>query len=159
MGCYKSLYDYSITKIVDWKGGGGFKYYSLAPSLLEKDKFGNWIISSKYKPSMLAEAVCKHKGFTYQPDESIYWKQGYSTENDYIYTTTQFITREIADHIQEQMKEDETLLICCKAFTAEPNDYPNITFEKIPTSILKNCEYGRDDYSLNIDELVIHESK
>lgn len=148
-----------ISKLVDWQGGGGFKYYHLAPSLLEKDKFGNWIISSKYNPVMLAEAVCKHKGFTYQPDEHIYWKQGFSTEKDYIYTTTQFITREVADRIQEQMKEDETLLICCKAFTAEPTDYPNITFEKIPTSILKNCEYDRDDYSLNIDELVNHENK
>lgn len=148
-----------ISKSVNWQGGGGFKYYCLAPSLLEKDKFGNWIISKNYNPSMLAEAMCKHKGFTYAPDEQVYWKQGYSTENDYIYTTTQFITREVADNIQEQMKEDETLLICCKAFTANPNDYPNITFVKIPTTILKNCEYGRDDYSLNVDGFMNTENK
>ena len=148
-----------ISKDLNWQGGGGFNYYQIAPSLLEKDKFGNWIISSKYNSVMLAEAVCKHKGFSYMPDESIYWKQGYSTENDYIFTTTQFITREVADHIQEQMSLNETLLICCKAFTANPNDYPMITIEKIPTTILKNCEYGRDDYSLKVNELVQEENR
>ncbi|CAD5983593.1 Putative type III restriction-modification system HindVIP enzyme mod [Planktothrix tepida] len=29
-----------ISKAVNWKGGGGFRYYRLAPSLLEKDKWG-----------------------------------------------------------------------------------------------------------------------
>lgn len=148
-----------ISKSVNWQGGGGFKYYRLAPSLLEKDKFGNWIVSKNYNPAMLAEAMCKHKGFTYAPDEQVYWKQGYSTENDYIYTTTQFVTPDVADNIQEQMKEDETLLICCKAFTANPDNYPNITFVKIPTTILKNCEYGRDDYSLNVDSFMENENK
>lgn len=148
-----------ISKSVNWNGGGGFNYYRIAPSLLEKDKFGNWIISKNYNPAMLAEAMCKHKGFTYAPDEQVYWKQGYSTENDYIYTTTQFITPDVADNIQEQMKEEETLLICCKAFTANPDNYPNITFVKIPTTILKNCEYGRDDYSLNVDSFMENENK
>lgn len=143
-----------VTKEVNWQGGGGFRYYKLAPSLLERDKFGNWIISKAYNPSMLAEAMCKHKGFTYQPDEMIYWKQGFSTENDFIFTTTQFITPEVADKIQEEMKPDETLLICCKAFSAKSDHYPNITFSKIPTSILKNCEYGKDDYSLNVNEVI-----
>ncbi|MFJ5717288.1 site-specific DNA-methyltransferase [Neobacillus sp. NPDC093127] len=141
------------TKLVSWNGGGGFNYYRIAPSLLEKDKFGNWVISKEYNSFMLAKAMCNHKGFKYNPDETIYWKQGQSTENDYIYVTTQLINREIADQIQEQMREDETLLICCKAFTVNVDDYPSITFEKIPTSILKNCEFGKDDYSLEIEAL------
>ncbi|MCC2684393.1 MAG: hypothetical protein K0R75_1292 [Paenibacillaceae bacterium] len=29
-----------ISKAVQWKGGGGYRYYRLAPSMLEKDKFG-----------------------------------------------------------------------------------------------------------------------
>lgn len=145
--------DSGISKSVNWQGGGGFRYYRLAPSLLEKDKFGNWIISRQYNAAMLAEAMCKLKGFTYDPDDTTYWKQGKSTETDYIYTTTQLITREIADHIQEHMAENETLLINCKSFTVNPQDYPQITFEKIPTSILKRCEFGRDDYSLAIAQI------
>lgn len=142
-----------VSSEYNWQGGGGFRYYRLAPSLLEKDRFGNWVISKQYNAAMMAEAMCKHKGFTYSPDDTFYWKQGKSTETDYIFTTTQLITREIADQIQEQMAEDETLLICCKAFTLNPQDYPNITFEKIPTSILKRCEFGRDDYSLSIAQI------
>jgi adenine-specific DNA-methyltransferase len=142
-----------ISKSVNWKGGGGFRYYRLAPSLLEKDKFGNWVISKQYNAAMLAEAMCKHMGFTYCPDDNVYWKQGKSTERDYIYTTTQLITREIADQIQEQMAEGETLLICCKAYTVNPDDYPNITFVKIPQAVLKKCEFGRDDYSLSVSQL------
>ncbi len=56
-----------ITKSVNWKGGGGFRYYRLAPSLLEKDKWGNWVINKTYNAAMLAEALCKLEGFTYAP--------------------------------------------------------------------------------------------
>ena len=58
-----------VTKAVDWKGGGGFRYYRLAPSLLEKDKWGNWVISKEYNAAMLAEALCKLEGFTYAPSD------------------------------------------------------------------------------------------
>jgi adenine-specific DNA-methyltransferase len=78
-----------ISKAVNWKGGGGFKYYYLAPSLLKKDKYGNWIIDERYNADMLAAAMAKHEGFRYSPDPEIYWKQGRSTEKDYIFTTTQ----------------------------------------------------------------------
>lgn len=36
----------------------------LAPSLLERDKWGNWVINKDYNPAMLAEALCKLEGFT-----------------------------------------------------------------------------------------------
>lgn len=142
-----------ISKTVKWQGGGGFRYYHLAPSLLELDKFGNWVISKDFNTTMLAEAMCKHKGFHYEPDVLTYWKQGKSTESDFIYTTTQLITRELVDHIQMQLKEDETLLICSKAYDINPDDYSQITFEKIPMSILQRCEFGRDDYSLKINDI------
>ena len=38
------------------QGGGGFRYYRLAPSLMEKDKWGNWIINKDYNAAMLSEA-------------------------------------------------------------------------------------------------------
>src|SRR5260370_5956031 len=56
-----------ITEAVGWKGGGGFRYFRLAPSLLEKDARGNWVISKQYNAAMLAEATCKHMGFPYAP--------------------------------------------------------------------------------------------
>jgi adenine-specific DNA-methyltransferase len=44
-----------VSKTLDWKGGGGFRYYRIAPSLLTEDKWGNWIISKQYNAAMLME--------------------------------------------------------------------------------------------------------
>jgi adenine-specific DNA-methyltransferase len=140
-----------ISKAVIWQGGGGFKYYYLAPSLLQKDKYDNWIIDKSYNPEMLAAAMAKHEGFRFNPDEQVFWKQGQSTEKDFIFTTTTFITVEYLDKIHEEMKPEETLLICCKAFQ-EPCEsrFTNINIKKIPHMLLGRCEFGKDDYSLNI---------
>lgn len=144
-----------ITKAVGWQGGGGFRYYRLAPSLLKKDQWGNWVISKEYDATMLASAMAKHEGFTYNPDETLYWKQGRSTEKDYILTTTNFITIEYLDSLHEEMQPDQSLLICCKSFQDACQDrYENITIKKIPNMLLGRCEFGRDDYSLNISNTV-----
>ena len=148
-----------ISKSVNWKGGGGFKYYTLAPSLLKKDKFDNWIISKEYNADMLAAAMAKQEGFKYNPHESIYWKQGQSSERDYIYTTTQFLTVESLDQIKDEMQPDETLLICCKSYQKEcKSKYPGITIKKIPQMLLGRCEFGKDDYSFNIINSPLMES-
>jgi hypothetical protein len=101
---------------------------------------------------MLAEAMCKHMGFTYAPsqDPALYWQQGYSSERDFIYTTTQSLTHEALKALSLEVGEGRTLLICCKAFRARLSDFPNLTVRKIPQAVLDNCEWGRDDYSLNI---------
>ena len=146
-----------ISKAVNWQGGGGFKYYYLAPSLLKEDKYGNWIIDERYNANMLAAAMAKHEGFKYSPDETVYWKQGKSTEKDYIFTTTNFITVEFLDKIHEEMQSDESLLICCKSFSKPcGNRYPNITVRKIPNMLLGRCEFGKEDYSLNIINMPIN---
>ena len=142
-----------ISKALNWKGGGGFKFYTLAPSLLRKDKFDNWVIESSYNADLLASALAKQEAFTYRPDSELFWKQGYSTENDFIFTTTQFITVEQLDRIHEEMSEDESLLICAKSFQdACLSRYDNITLKKIPKVLLGKCEFGKDDYSLNVTE-------
>lgn len=143
-----------ISKLQNWKGGSGFKFYELAPSLLKEDKFGNLIINKEYNANMLAAAMAKQEGYTYQPDATLYWKQGQSSEHDFIYTTTQFLTVESLDAISETMQEDESLLICCTAFQKEcVNHAKNITVKKIPQMLLGRCEFGKDDYSLNIIDM------
>lgn len=144
-----------ISKAVNWKGGGGFRYFTLAPSLLEQDRYGNWVIAKDYNPAMLAEAMCKHMGFTYAPasDPQEYWRHGSSTETDFIYVTTQALTHEACAKISHDLGPDRSLLICCKAFDADADAFDNLTLVKIPTSILQKCEWGRDDYSLNIQNL------
>jgi adenine-specific DNA-methyltransferase len=142
-----------ITDAVGWKGGGGFRYYRLAPSLLEKDRWGNWVVSPAYNAAMLAEAVCKLMGFTYDPSEAVYWMHGHSSERDFIYVTTQSLTAPQLRAISEEVGENRSLLICCKAFHANADDFPNLSICKIPQAVLKKCEWGRDDYSLSVASL------
>ena len=143
-----------ISKAQNWKGGSGFKFYELAPSLLKEDKFGNLVINKEYNADMLAAAMAKQEGYTYQPDTTFYWKQGRSSEHDYIYTTTQFLTVESIDAISETMQEGESLLICCTAFQKECATHAkNITVKKIPQMLLGRCEFNKDDYSLNIIDM------
>jgi adenine-specific DNA-methyltransferase len=143
-----------VTKAVGWKGGGGFRYYRLAPSLLQKDEFGNWIISKQYNSAMLAEAICKLEGFIYAPSDTIYWQHGHSTENDFIYVTTQTLTREQLQKLSDEVGENRSLLAMCGAFRVKSLDeFPNLTVKKIPKAVLTRCEWGHDDYSLEIKSL------
>lgn len=144
-----------ISEGANWKGGGGFRYYSLAPSLLEKDRWGNWVIGHGYNATMLAEAMCKHLGFTYAPsrDEAEYWRHGQSSETDFLYVTTQSLTHEALRLLSEEVGPHRTLMICAKAFSGNLDAFPNLTCRKIPSSILTKCEWGRDDYSLNVAAL------
>lgn len=143
-----------ISKAQNWKGGNGFKFYELAPSLLKEDKFGNLVINKEYNANMLAAAMAKQEGFTYAPSADVYWKQGYSSESDFIYTTTQFMTVEGLAAIRETMAEGESLLICCTSFQKECKQaFSNISIKKIPQMLLGRCEFAHDDYSLNIIDL------
>jgi adenine-specific DNA-methyltransferase len=141
-----------ITKSVDWKGGGGFRYYRLAPSLLEKDKWGNWVINKTYNAAMLAEALCKLEGFTYVPSDSVYWQHGRSTERDFIYVTTANLTHEQLQQLSDEVGPERSLLVLCTAFRGR-GDYPSLTVKKIPRQVLSRCEWGHDDYSLQVENL------
>jgi adenine-specific DNA-methyltransferase len=144
-----------ISKAVDWQGGGGFRYFTLAPSLLEKDRWGNWVIAREYNAAMLAEAMCKHLGFTYAPsqDEAEYWRHGQSSETDFLYVTTQSLTHEALRLLAEEVGPHRTLMVCAKAFSGNLDSFANLTCRKIPSTILTKCEWGRDDYSLNVAAL------
>lgn len=142
-----------ITKSVDWHGGGGFRYFHLAPSLLEKDRWDNWVISKEYNPAMLSEALCKLEGFNYAPSDSIYWMHGYSTERDFIYVTTQNLSRDQLQQLSDEVGPERSLLVLCSAFRADAGQFPNLTVKKIPNQVLSRCEWSHDDYSLQVENL------
>ncbi len=142
-----------ISKVFDWRGGGGFRYYELAPSLLETDKWGRNVISKEYDGVMLAKALCKLEGFTYAPSESIYWQQGHSSESDFIYVTTQTLGPQELATLSEDIGKNRSLLVLCAAFRGNADLWPNLTLRKIPNHIRQKCEWGHDDYSLNVANL------
>ena len=142
-----------ITKAVGWKGGGGFRYYRLAPSLLEKDKWGNWVISKEYNAAMLAEALCKLEGFVYAPSDTIYWQHGHSTERDFVYVTTHNLSPDQLQQLSDEVGSDRSLLVLCTAFRGKAERWANLTVKKIPRAVLSRCEWGHDDYSLSVENL------
>ena len=142
-----------ISKSANWQGGGGFRYFRLAQSLLKKDKWGNWIINPEYNAEMLAEAVCRHMGFTYAPSAAHFWLHGHSSETDFIYVTTGSLSHDQLRTISEDVGSERSLMICCKAFMADAEAFPNLTLKKIPKSILGKCEWDHDDYSFSINVL------
>lgn len=142
-----------ITAAVNWQGGGGFRYYRLADSLLKEDRWGNLVINRDYNAEMLAEAMCKLMGFRFAPSRDLYWQQGHSSERDYIYVTTSTLTHEQLAALDDEVGEERSLLVCCKAFKANVSAFQNLTVKKIPNAVLRKCEWNRDDYSLQVAEL------
>ena len=147
-----------ISKAVNWQGGGGFRYYKLAPSLIVNDRWGNSVINPEYNATQLAEALCKLEGFTYAPSETRWWQHGHSSERDFIYVTTQNLSAGQLQALSEEIGGSQSLLICCAAFRGvklnqAAERWPNLTLKKIPKMVLARCEWGHDDYSFKVANL------
>lgn len=140
-----------IKSELKWQGGGAYKFYELAESLINKDDFGEYVINKDYNPEMLSAAVALHEGFEYSPDNEFFWKQSKANENSYLFVTTRHINESYIESINNTMEDGEYLVIACKSFDGDINDkYPNITIKKIPQMLLSKCEFDKDDYNLNI---------
>jgi adenine-specific DNA-methyltransferase len=147
-----------VTESADWQGGGGFRYYSLAPSLIVNDRWGNPVINPEYNAAQLAEALAKLEGFHYAPSEVQWWQHGHSSERDFIYVTTQNLSADQLQALSDEVGSDRSLLVCCSAFRGvtaakAAERWPNLTLKKIPKMVLARCEWGHDDYSLNVANL------
>lgn len=149
-----------ITKEVNWQNGGGYSFYELAPSLINVDLFGEPIINKEYSADMLASAVALHEGFKYNPDPNCFWKQSKSNENSYLFVTTNHLTAELLKEIHNKMADDEFLLIACKSFEKACMDFSDkIKIKKIPQMLLGKCEFGKDNYNLNIINPPVYEDE
>lgn len=147
-----------VTQATGWQGGGGFRYYELAPTLLSTDRWGNLVINPEYDAAMLSAAMCKLEGFAYEPSEALWWQHGRSSERDFIYVTTQTLSAEQLDALAEELGPERSLLVCCGAYRGvtaaqAAQRWPQLTIKKIPKMVKDRCEWGHDDYSLNVANL------
>ena len=60
--------------------------------------------------------------------------------------------------LADEVGAEKSLLVCCAAFhgitAAKASErWPNLTLKKIPKMVLARCEWGHDDYSLNVSNL------
>ncbi len=71
--------------------------------------------------------------------------------------TTQSLNAEQLQALSDEVGSARTLLVCCGAFRVSAataaSRYPNLTVKKIPKMVLQKCEWGHDDYSLNVENL------
>jgi adenine-specific DNA-methyltransferase len=146
-----------VTKSTGWQGGG-FRYYRLAPSPIVNDRWGNPVINPEYNAAQRVEALTKLEGFAYAPSETRWWQHGHSSERDFIYVTTQNLSADQLQALSEEVGSDRSLLVCCSAFRGvtaaqAAERWPNLTLKKIPKMVLARCEWGHDDYSLNVANL------
>lgn len=149
-----------ISSEVNWQGGGGYRFYELAPTLINKDPFDEYVINEDYDADMLAAAVALHEGFTYQPDGNLFWKQSVGNENSYLFVTTRHLTAAYLDSVKSTMEDGEYLIIACRSFDAGLDKvYDNITVKKIPQMLLSRCEFGKTDYNLNIVHPPVYEDE
>lgn len=147
-----------ISKAVEWKGGGAYKFYELAPSFITKDEFGNPVIDEFYNDAKLIKAMCKLMNFTYQPSLTEYWKHGLGQGKNYLFVTTQLLTVGMIQQIVAHLAPGESLIICPKKYEpgAERVD-SRVTIKKIPQSVLKACHFGKKEYLLPIKETAMEE--
>lgn len=136
-----------ISETVNWKGGGGFKFYRLAESLLVTDKDLStarkpvYVINPKYDEKMLIRAICKIENFRYLKDN--HWN-GASSEHHFLYVTTSLLSQRHLDSVSAQLGEEEALLIYCTRRTSGLKVPDNIEVKKIPRDLLAKCSFEED---------------
>ncbi len=128
-----------ISKAVDWKGGGGYKFYELAESLLVKHpKLPVYQINPSYTFDMVVEAICKIEGFTYAPQGEFH---GHSSENRFIHVTMEFVNTKYIQSLMKNLGERQSLLVYCKRMQGDMNLPVNVEVKRIPKDLLSKYSF------------------
>ena len=124
---------------VKWQGGGGYRFYELAPSLLVKhNKLPVYRINPEYSYEMLCEAICKIEGFHYKPQDVFH---GHSSEKRYIHITMEFINAAYVKSLAARLAEGQSLLIYGIKVQSDMVLPENIEVKKIPKDLLEKCDF------------------
>jgi adenine-specific DNA-methyltransferase len=125
-----------------WKGGGGFKFFELAESLLVQDKaLDVFYVNPKYNADMLIRAICKVENFRYRPRGR--W-HGYSSETHFIHVVTQILNQPYLEMLAADLGEHDALLVYCTKRDAGLIPPPNVKIKRIPKDMLAKCEFRSD---------------
>lgn len=129
-----------ISKDLNWQGGGGYKFYELAPSLLVSNPKLPTIkqINPEYTFEMMCEAICKLEGFKYKPDGKF---QGKSSEQRFIHITKQFVNGEYVNSLLANIGEGQSLLVYGTKIQSGLRLPDNIVVKKIPKDLLDKCTF------------------
>ena len=129
-----------VTSFVNWQGGGGYKFYELAPSLLVPNPKLPTIkqINPEYTFEMMCEAICKLEGFKYKPDGKFHGK---SSEQRFIHITKEFVNGEYVNSLLANLGEGQSLLVYGMKIQSGLRLPDNIIVKKIPKDLLDKCTF------------------
>jgi len=128
-----------ISKSVDWQGGGGYKFYELAPSLLEKHPIlPVYQINKEYTFEMLCEAICKLEGFAYKPEGGMH---GHSSENRFIHISQEFVSGSYITKLMKEVGDKQSVLIYGVKIQSNMRLPDNVEVKKIPKDFLNKCKF------------------
>lgn len=132
-----------ITKMVDWQGGGGYKFYELAEPLLVKNPIiPVYEVNPTYTFEMVCEAVCKIEAFTYAPAD---FYHGYSTENRFIHVTFEYVNGEYVAELSAKLNEKQSIIIYCLKHQKGIPLPDNIEIRRIPKDIQEKCRFESEE--------------
>ena len=128
-----------ISNKVNWLGGGGFKFYNLAETLLVKNpKLPIYQINPSYSLEMVTKAICKIEGFKHGLFGEF---NGVSSENRFIHVTYEFVNSSYVISITKNLSRNQSLLIYCTKNQANMVLPENIEVKKIPKDLLEKCSF------------------
>ena len=128
-----------ISKDIGWKGGGGYRFYELAESLLVKHPIlPVYQINPSYTWKMMCQAICKIEGFRYDPNAEF---QGHSSENRFIHITEEFVNGKYVMGLLKALGERQSVLIYCKKHQADMIMPANVEIKRIPKDLLEKCTF------------------
>lgn len=131
-----------VSKDVEWTGGGGYRFYELAPSLLVKhETLPIYQVNKEYSFEMLCEAICKLEGFKYKPEDNMH---GRSSESRSIHISSELITGEYIKNITKELGENDSVIIYGSKIQSNIKLPDNIEVKRIPQDLLEKYDFDSE---------------
>ncbi len=125
-----------ISKLYDWKGGGGFKYFELGDSLfVEDDDLRLTVLNPKVYNGALIRAVLKVEGFRLlHPDNGLHGISGRTIAH----VTEQYLNQEYVEAVLREIGDAaDYLIIYAKTISSKIKLPDNVEVRKIPDVLLR----------------------
>lgn len=127
-----------ISKEVNWKGGGGFKFYKLGDPVIlsHKDYPSIKIINPKYHNTGLIKVICNLEGFKYKKADKIFHGVN-KLGNKYAHITEQYLSQAYVDLLKSKLADNEELIVYCFNYDEKIALPLNILIRKLPGDLGK----------------------
>lgn len=125
-----------ISKIANWHGGGGFKYFELGDSLFVRDDdLKLTVINPKMYNGALIRAVLKLEGFKlHHPDNGLHGISGTTGAH----VTEQYISQAYIDTLMREIGDEvKYLVVYAKTISSKLKLPENVEVKRLPEVLLK----------------------